>query len=88
MQERETHEREADELDQASQATIEELEITVSAIREQLRGESRDTCIDCGLEIPPERLAAGERNGIAIQRCVHCATLEERRSSLYPGNNN
>jgi RNA polymerase-binding transcription factor DksA len=79
------HEREPDELDQASQATIEEVETTVSVIRDQLRGETSEICVDCGQDIPPDRLAAGARNGIAIQRCIHCASLEERRHSLYPG---
>jgi RNA polymerase-binding transcription factor DksA len=78
------HEREPDELDQASQAAIEDVETTVSAIRAKLQGESCSICIDCGQDIPSDRLAVGARNGMAIQRCVHCAELEERRHSLYP----
>jgi RNA polymerase-binding transcription factor DksA len=78
------HEREPDELDQASQAAIEDVETTVSVIRAQLQGETSSVCIDCGLDIPPERLAVAARNGMAIQRCVHCAALEERRHALYP----
>jgi len=78
------HEREADELDQASQAALEDVETTISVIRAQLHGETTTVCIDCGQEIPPERLAAAARNGMAVQRCIHCAELEERRHSLFP----
>ncbi len=76
-------EREADELDQASLATIEQVEMSISGIREKLHGETVDTCVDCGQPIPEERLAAAMRSGIPVQRCIHCAALAERKGTLY-----
>jgi RNA polymerase-binding transcription factor DksA len=76
-------EREADELDQASLATLEQIEISISGIREKLHGDTSETCVDCGQPIPEERLAAAQRSGIPVQRCIHCAALAERKGSLY-----
>lgn len=77
------YEREADELDQATLATIEQIEQSISGIREKLHGDTSDICVDCGQPIPEERLAAAARSGIPVQRCIHCAALAERRGALY-----
>jgi len=39
-----------------------------------------ETCVDCGADIPPQRLALGK------VRCVHCQSKKEARERVYAGN--
>lgn len=82
MSEREEAERFADPIDAGSK-TAEEFTADRIEVARRLAGpESHPDfeapyCLDCGTEIPEQRLALGKI------RCVHCQQLKENQSRMF-----
>ena len=73
-----------DEGDQAALFQMNENAKAIAETRARLAPEQHpdfdgESCVDCGDDIPKERLAMGRI------RCVHCQTIKERNKKLYPG---
>ena len=73
--------RSADSFDIASEYEDKFREEAIQAVRAKALEKHPDfdgcNCVDCGLDIPAERLKLG------AYRCVPCQTDRERRSKLY-----
>ncbi|HDR9103584.1 TraR/DksA C4-type zinc finger protein [Paraburkholderia sp. A3RO-2L] len=74
-------ERHADPIDEAAALAATLTEGAIAAARRANAPETHpdfdgETCIDCGDDIPKERLALGKI------RCVHCQTIKERRQKM------
>lgn len=73
------YERHADPLDEAAELVNTMTEGAIAAARQANAPETHpdfdgETCVDCGDDIPSERLAMGK------VRCVRCQTARERAS--------
>lgn len=71
-----------DEADQASLFQIAETEQALASIRNKVAPESHPdfdgfSCVDCGDDIPSDRLKLGK------VRCVHCQTSLEEKAKQY-----
>ena len=74
----ETHER---ELDATTETFLDEEERRIEEARRSLANGTYGTCLDCGGEIPPERLDAV----VEAVRCLSCQrTLEGMRRQTGP----
>jgi len=68
-----------DDADKATEAEAVLLEARIRAAR-GVPGKVRDKCRDCGDDIPEER------KKLALERCLPCARIDERRRAWYaPG---
>lgn len=71
-----------DEVDYAQMQQLEQNTQSIQKIREALAPETHpdfdgETCVDCGNDIPKQRLAMGK------VRCVYCQNIIETKQKMY-----
>lgn len=76
------YERHADPIDEAAELAASLADGAIAAARRATAPETHpgfdgETCVDCGNDIPKERLAMGR------VRCVHCQTAREHRGKQH-----
>lgn len=66
-----------DAADVASELAMEHVDNLIHQSRMYFPREVRHECVDCGEEIPKERVEA--LKGVGCVRCIHCQEIFDRR---------